>query len=63
VRKSKLLKIYQDRKTGALFIRSTKVNEHGNFVLKSDKYGKAVSGKISDAELGKAVREVLKNCE
>jgi len=63
MRKSKLLKIYQDRKTGSLFIRATKVNENGDFILKNDKYGKAVSGRISDAELGKIVREVLKNSE
>lgn len=63
MKKSKLLKIYQDRKTGSLFIRATKVDEHGKFALKHHKYGKAVSGRVSDAKLGKTIREVLKNCE
>ena len=63
VRKSKLLKSYQDRTRGSLFIRSTRVDENDEFVLKPDTYGKAVSGKISDAELGKTVREILANCE
>ena len=62
-RKTKKLVIYEEKETGSLFIRATKVNEHGDFVMKSDEYGKAISGKVSDAELGKTVREILENCD
>jgi hypothetical protein len=61
--KSKQLVIYEDKRTGSLFIRATR-DKNGNFVLKSsDECGKAISGKVSDDELGRAVREVLQNCE
>ena len=62
-RKTKKLIIYEEKKTGSLFIRATKINEHGDFVMKSDEYGKAISGKVSDAELGKTIREILQNCD
>jgi hypothetical protein len=61
--KSKKLIIYEDRKSGSLFIRSTKIDKDGEFRLKDDSFGKAISGNISDAELGKAVREILQNCD
>ena len=60
--KSKQVKIYEVKKAGSLFIRATS-DKNGEFVLKSDEYGKALSGKVSDEELGRAVREVLRNCE
>ena len=62
-RKTKKLIIYEDRKTGSLFIRATRINRNGDFKLKDDSYGKAVSGKVSDVELGKAVRKILQNCD
>jgi len=63
MRKSKKLIIYEDKATGTLFIRATKVNKYGEFVLMPDKYGVAKSKNTSDAQLGKFVREILKNCE
>jgi len=57
--KSKMIKIYEDSKTGSLFIRAT-INKGGRFVLRDAKYEKAVSGKISNTELGRIVREFLK---
>ena len=61
--KSKQLKIYEDKKTGSFFIRATG-DKNGKFVIKSsDESGKAISGKVSDDALGRAVREVLRNCE
>lgn len=62
-RRTKKLIIYEDRKTGSLFIRATKIDKHGDFRLKDDSYGKALSGTVSDAELGKAVRNILQNCD
>lgn len=63
--KSKQLIIYEDRKTGSLFVRATKVEPEGRrkFKLKDDTYGRAVSGNISDGELGRVVREILENCD
>jgi len=62
--KSKKLIIYEDRKTGSLFIRSTKLAKGGKgFSLKDHRFGKAISGNVSDEELGKTVREILQNCE
>jgi len=60
--KTKKLIIYEDRKTGSLFIRATRISK-GEFRLKDESYGKAVSGNIDNNELGKAIREILKNCE
>jgi hypothetical protein len=62
--KSKKLVIYEDRKTGSLFIRSTKIAKGGKkFSMKHHHFGKAISGKLSDAKLGRAVREILQSCE
>ena len=62
--KTKKLIIYEDRGTGSLFIRATKISKGGQkFVLRDDSYGKAISGKVSDTTLGKTVREILENCE
>ena len=63
MRRTKKLIIYEDRKTGSLFIRATKIDKHGKFRLKNDSYGKAISGNVSDEELGKVVREILQNCD
>jgi len=61
--KSKQLAIYEDKRTGSLFIRATR-DKNGKFVIKSsDESGKAISGKVSDDELGQVVREVMQNCE
>ena len=62
--KTKKLIIYEDRKTGSLFIRSTKMAKGGKgFSLKKHSFGKAISGNVSDEELGKTVREILQNCK
>jgi len=63
MRKSKKLIIYEEKSTETFFIRATKVSEGGRFVLKSDEYGMAKSRNISDAQLGRYVREVLDNCD
>lgn len=63
MRRTKKLIIYEDRKTGSLFIRATKIDKHGKFRLKNSSYGKAISGNVSDEELGKVVREILQNCD
>jgi len=61
--RTKKLIIYEDRNTGSLFIRATKIDAKGEFRLKDDSFGKAVSGNVTDNELGKTVREILKNCD
>jgi len=63
MKKSKKLIIFQERSTGNFFIRATKINKNGNFVLKSDAYGLAKSRNISNEELGRCVREILNNCD
>lgn len=60
---SRLIKIYVPKRNPSFFVRSTKDNGKGKFKLKDDKFGKALSGSVSNEELGKAVREVLKNCD
>ena len=62
-RKIKKLIVYQEKLTGNFFIRATKVNKHGNFVLMSEEYGMAKSRNLSDAELGGCIRRVLDNFE
>lgn len=56
--KSKLIKIYQDKK-GSFFIRAT----NNKFILKSDKFGKAISKNSSNETIGKTIREIFKNCD
>lgn len=63
MRKSKKLIIYEDRKTGSLFIRATKVDDGGEFRLKDKTHGKAISRTVNDSELGKTVRTILQNCD
>ena len=63
MKKTKKLIIYEDRKTGSLFIRATKVDKKGEFRSKDDTFGKAISGNATDDELGKTVREILQNCD
>ena len=63
MRRTRKLIIYEDNKTGSLFIRATRIDKQGEFKLKDDSCGKAISGNVSDEELGKAVREILKNCD
>jgi hypothetical protein len=63
LRRTKKLIIYEDRKTGSLFIRATRIDENDQFKLKDDSYGKAISGNVTDIELGKTVRTILKNCD
>lgn len=62
--KSKKLIIYENRKTGSLFIRATKIAQNGRkFSMKHHLLGKAISGNVSNEELGKTVRDILQNCE
>lgn len=62
--KSKKLIIYENRKTGSLFIRATKIGKNGSkFSMKHHRFGKAISGNVSNEELGKTVRDILQNCE
>jgi hypothetical protein len=63
-RNSKRIRIYQDKKTGAIFINPEKVKD-GKFVLKSPivNYGSANSKNISDKELGKKVKEALEQAD
>ena len=62
--KSKKLIIYENRKTGSIFIRATKIAKNGKkFSMKHHHFGKAISGNVTDPELGQAVREILQNCE
>lgn len=63
--KSKLIKIYWKRDGGQFFINATGVNENEEFFNKSPQsdFGKVLSKGVTDAELGKAVREVLLNCD
>ena len=63
MKKTRKLIIYEDRKTGSLFVRATKIDKKGEFKLKDDTFGKAISGNATDNELGKAVREILQNCD
>lgn len=61
--KSKLIKIYVDRRSSAIFIRATKPNQSGKgFILRDASFGKAVGKNVSDAELGKFIRQILQNC-
>jgi hypothetical protein len=59
--KTRKLIVYQAKDNGQLFLNAT----DSNFKLKSPAkdYGKALSPNVSDEELGKWVREVLKNCD
>jgi len=63
MRKSKKLVAYNVKSTGQFFIRATKVNKNNEFVMKPIRYGKAKSRKISGAELGRCIRDVLGNCD
>ena len=62
-RNTKKLIIYQHRKDGSFFIHATKVSPKGYFVQKNKKFSIAHSKKMTDKELGSAVREVLKMCD
>jgi hypothetical protein len=58
--KTKLIKIYiTDKGKGSIMIRAT----NANFRLKSEKYGKALSKNTNNELLGKAIKDVLKNCD
>ncbi len=62
--KSKLVKIYESREGGQMFINATGINENGDFYLKSPakQHGKVLPPSASDEEVGKAVRYALSNC-
>ena len=63
--KSKKLVVYQDKRTGSIFLRPTRF-ENSRYVIKE--YRKGVAGmaksdNISDIELGKFIREALNQCD
>lgn len=60
--KSRKLVVYQDKKSNALFFRSTTFKD-GKFSLKGDKFGRAISFNESDETIGKTLREILENCD
>ena len=61
---SKKLVIYEDRKTGSLFLRATRTTgDPKGFAVKDTKYGKALYKNVSDGELGQWVRKILLNCD
>jgi len=61
---SKKLSIYEDRKTGSLFLRANRTTSNPKgFATKDTEYGKALSRKVSDEELGSWVRKILQNCD
>ena len=62
--KSRKLIIYQDKRSGALFICPTKV-KNGRFIIKSPTkdYGIAKSSNIPNEELGRYVKKFLKDCD
>lgn len=63
MKRTRKLIIYEDKNTGSLFIRATRIDKQDKFKLKDHSHGKAISGSVGDEELGKAVREILKNCD
>ena len=60
---SRKLVIYEDKKSRAIFLNPTEYRNR-RFVMRSPvkNYGAALSGIISDADLGKAVRDALRQC-
>lgn len=62
--KMKLVRIYVERNGGRILINATK-SKGDTFVAKipASKYGRPLRPKASDEEIGRAVREVLKNCD
>ena len=62
--KSRKLIIYEAKDHGQLFLNAT-TYKNNRFAVKNPpcKYGKALSPRVSNEELGKAVRKVLKNCD
>jgi len=62
--KTKKMAIYEDEETGSYFLRAMrKTGDPKGFATKDENFGKAISAKVNDAELGKAVREILKKCD
>ena len=61
---SKKLIVYEDRKTGSLFLRATRTTgDPKGFATKDSEYGKALSKDVKDEELGSWVRKILQNCD
>jgi len=63
--KSKLVKIYQMKKGGQIFINATGINKEGDFYSKSpaSDFGRCLCSSATNGEIGKAVKEVLTNCD
>jgi len=57
--KTKLIKVFEDKRSGALFVRAT----NDKFRLKPHKYGKALGKNASNDELGKTIRQIFNNCD
>jgi len=61
---SKKLIVYEDRKTGSIFLRATRTTgDPKGFAIKDSEYGKALSKDVNDNELGNWVRKILQNCD
>lgn len=58
------LVIYQVKKSGILFLRPTKC-KNGRFAIKNHKgkVGQVLQKSVSDAELGKAIKNQFIHCE
>ena len=56
--KSKLIKIYQYRKGGQLFINATGIDDNGDFYLKSPprRYGRVLPRSATDEEIGRTTQ-------
>ena len=63
--KSKLVKVYWNKKGGQLFINATGINESGDFYNKSpaSDFGRVLCSGATNGEIGKAIREVITNCD
>jgi hypothetical protein len=62
--KSKKLVIYEDREKGSLFLRATRTtSDPTGFAIKDSSQGMALPRSVSNEELGKSVREILRNCD
>jgi len=62
--KTKKMVIYEIEETGSYFLRAMRrTDDPKGFATKDEESGKSISTKVNDAELGKAVREILKKCD
>ena len=67
-KKSKVLVIYQIKKDGQFALRATKPKDPEKqssfeFSLKSDEFGIIIPKNVTDEQLGKYVRQIIKNSD